>query len=307
MSTGMTTAPVRALMTRLIDYAGLFPPAQLPMEEAIHNYAGYLRGPHAWMLGRFVLPVSRIDEFDAASATHLPSGERATPWRVAALAGGDLRSDMQEVLKFNCRHWQGSEVGHAIIDTIEIKSEHAVDSDAVRAMVADFFTLYVEGPRATDAARDVLQSVQRAGARAKLRTGAVTADGFPDADTVLLFLETCAELGLAFKATAGLHHVIRSEYRLTYETDSASCDMYGFLNMFLAAAALVSRAPRDLVRAMLLERSIDEFRFEDTCIAWRDVRLSTDDIARGREFATSFGSCSFREPVDELHAAGLLQ
>ncbi len=36
----MSTA-VRALMTGLIDYAGLFPPAGLSMREAVGNFAGY--------------------------------------------------------------------------------------------------------------------------------------------------------------------------------------------------------------------------------------------------------------------------
>ncbi len=32
---------IHTLMTGLIDYAGLFPPAGLPMREAVGNYAKY--------------------------------------------------------------------------------------------------------------------------------------------------------------------------------------------------------------------------------------------------------------------------
>ena len=52
----------KALLANLIDYAGLFPPAALSMEEAVRNYARYREGEHAWMLGRFVVPEARAHE-----------------------------------------------------------------------------------------------------------------------------------------------------------------------------------------------------------------------------------------------------
>lgn len=68
----MVTRSVRTLMSGLIDYAGLYPPAKLPMDQAVDNYAQYLRSPHAWMLGRFVCPVSRLEEFRREASRVLP-------------------------------------------------------------------------------------------------------------------------------------------------------------------------------------------------------------------------------------------
>lgn len=288
-----------------MDYAGLFPPAQLGMAEAMRNYAGYLGGPHAWMLGRFVVPVARLAEFDAVSGELLPGGEGSAPWRVAALAGDDLAADVQEALKFNCRHWEGSAIGHAVIDTIELRASPGFDPAAARAGAPDFFTVYIEVAPGGDT-RPMLGSIQRAGASAKIRMGGVTADAFPAPDDVVTFLAACAERRLAFKATAGLHHAVRAEYPLTYESGSKRGTMYGFLNVFLAAAALSAGAKADEARAILLESDLSAFRFDDGGVAWRDRRLSTEEIAHSRELATSFGSCSFREPVDELLAAGLI-
>ncbi|MCR4341102.1 MAG: hypothetical protein NUW01_14570 [Gemmatimonadaceae bacterium] len=302
---GRTSAPVRALATGLVDYAGLFPPAQFGMAEAMRNYAGYLSGPHAWMLGRFVVPVARLAELDAISGELLPSGDGSEPWRVAALAGDDLQADIQEALKFNCRHWSGSEIGHAVIDTIELRASPGFDPAAARAAAPDFFTLYVEVAPAGDA-RPMLDSIQRAGARAKIRMGGVTAEVFPARDDVVAFLAACAERRLAFKATAGLHHAVRSDYPLTYESGSERATMYGFLNVFLAAAALFSGAKADDARGILLESDLSAFQFDAAGITWRDRKLSTEDISAARAFATSFGSCSFREPVDELLASGLI-
>lgn len=300
-----TPASVRALVAGLVDYAGLFPPAQLGMAEAMAAYAEYLRGPHAWILGRFVVPVARLAEFDAHAAALLPRGDGATPWRLAALAGDDLPLDMQHALKFNCSHWQGSETGHAVIDTIETRASAVADPVKLRAAVPDFFTLYVEVPAASVASS--IDLIRQAGARGKIRMGGVTPDVFPAPDDVIEFMARCVGAGVAFKATAGLHHMIRAEYPLTYDRGSARAPMYGFLNVFLAAAALVRGAQQGDARGILMESDLSAFEFQESRVAWRKLELSTDDIARARELATSYGSCSFREPVDELLAAGLVR
>lgn len=53
---------LRVLLHEIIDYAGLFPPARLEMQPALANYLRYHSGPHAWMLGRFVCPCTRLEE-----------------------------------------------------------------------------------------------------------------------------------------------------------------------------------------------------------------------------------------------------
>ena len=56
-----TSASLRALLDRAIDYAGMFPPCDLPLEPALQNQASYVRSPEAWMLNGFVLPVEQFD------------------------------------------------------------------------------------------------------------------------------------------------------------------------------------------------------------------------------------------------------
>ena len=301
---GNAPAPIRALLTGLIDYAGLFPPSQLGMGEAAGNYAAYSRGAHSWMLGRFVVPVARLAEFDEAAASVLPKGEDSAPWRLAALAGGDLEADIQEALKFNCRHWPGSDIGHAVIDSIELRASKPVD-DATRPSVPDFFALYVESGNGVLTSAD-LDAIKRLGARAKIRMGGVTADAFPAADDVAAFLLGCAERGLAFKATAGLHHAVRGEYPLTYDADALCAPMYGFLNVFIAAATVLAGGSQADARDILMRAELTDLRADENGINWGDRQLSTGDISRARDFATSYGSCSFAEPVAELQAAGLL-
>lgn len=291
-------------MAGLVDYAGLFPPAKLGMAEAMANYASYLGGTDAWLLGRFVVPVARLGEFDALSAGLLPSGESSRAWRLAALAGDDVAADSEAALKFNCRHWSGSEIGHAIIDTIELRVR-GYDASARRS-IPDFFTVYVEAESGARGFLEIADALRDSGARAKLRMGGVTADAFPDPDEVIAFVAGCVARDLPFKATAGLHHLIRSDYPLTYEAGSSRATMYGYMNVFLAAAALSAGVSNSDARRILLESDMETIRFGEEALIWEDVSLSTSDIVRARELATSFGSCSFREPVDELRRAGLL-
>ena len=34
--------PARALLAGMVDYAGLFPPAELPLDDAVREYAAHL-------------------------------------------------------------------------------------------------------------------------------------------------------------------------------------------------------------------------------------------------------------------------
>ena len=46
----------RALLTRLFDHAAMFPPASLPLDEALAEDDRARGSKHAWLLGRFVVP-----------------------------------------------------------------------------------------------------------------------------------------------------------------------------------------------------------------------------------------------------------
>ena len=61
---------LRDLLSGLIDYAGLFPPAALDMPAAAREYAEYRESEYRWALGRFVIPVARLDEFEAICGSY---------------------------------------------------------------------------------------------------------------------------------------------------------------------------------------------------------------------------------------------
>ena len=84
------SASLHALLTGAIDYAGLFPPAALAMREAVARYAGFRGTTDAWALGRFVLPISRVEELAAAQHAIDATGQ---PWRLSVLLGEDPAAD----------------------------------------------------------------------------------------------------------------------------------------------------------------------------------------------------------------------
>lgn len=248
----MIARSLHALLEGLIDYAGLFPPAALSMQDAVRNYARYREGEHAWALGKFVVPRERMREVPA-------------------------------------------EFPLSVLGIDEVKAPSAEDIESL-ASGAGGRTIYVE---ITDFS--LLDAIARHGLRAKIRTGGITPDAFPAITNVAEFLRACKAAGVAFKATAGLHHPLRCVKALTYEPNAPIGTMHGFLNVFLAAAML------EHADEILREEDPSAFRFDDDTASWRDVSVSTDAlVTMRRTFASSFGSCSFEEPISDLRALGWL-
>ena len=289
---------LRALLGGIVDYAGLFPPAALDMPGAVANYAEYRASGESWMLGRFVAPARRLAELDAALQS---LGDADAGWVVSATGGDDLLADASLIQTFNASAPEARRV-----DTIEAKVATR-DSIAEAASAAqDGFSVFVEIPVRDDPAH-LIDAIADARLNAKIRTGGVTADAFPSAEHVVRFMTRCIQAGVPFKATAGLHHPICADYALTYAADAPRGPMFGFLNLFLAAAALRQGASADDATALLLERDAGAFTLTNDRLSWRGAHLATKALAETREHsAVAFGSCSFREPVNDLRSLGYL-
>ena len=283
---------LRALLEGIVDYAGLFPPAALDMPSAVRNYASYRSDPASWMLGRFVLPVARFDEFSTARAS-VESGTE--PWRVSALLGSALASDVERVRTFN-----QSARGKAVIDSLEAKLTTPAEIEAVAKAVGREIELFAELPLDADLT-PLVAAVKRGGIKAKMRTGGIVASAVPPAESIVRFMRACLDAGVAFKATAGLHHPLRAVYRLTYDASGPTGLMFGYLNVFLAAAFLAHGMSDADAARLLDERDASAFTFDDEGISWNGFTVNAAHVREVREHvAVAFGSCSFREPVDEL-------
>jgi hypothetical protein len=193
-----------------------------------------------------------------------------------------------------------------VIDTVELKASEPVQIEAALAALPEGVAAYFEIPLA-GATAELIAALAEAGALAKARTGGVTAAAFPTSMQLAQFIHTCVAAEVPFKATAGLHHALRGEYRLTYAPDSPTATMHGFLNVFLAAGFAQNGMDVDLLVEVLEERSPGAFVFESGRVVWRAEHLVRAHLTNTRHLtALAFGSCSFSEPVEELQELGLL-
>jgi hypothetical protein len=170
----------------------------------------------------------------------------------------------------------GVPVGDPRIEAVEVPPSVAADVDVAVEEV------YVERP--VDGL-EWLDEVAALGRCAKVRCGGASVPSVP---ALAAFVRRCRELGVPFKATAGLHHPVAGPGR------------HGFLN--LLAAAAFGDEERALADDDAAAFALGEGRF-----AWRGHEADAGEIARvRRDVFVSFGSCSVAEPVEDLEALGLL-
>lgn len=312
----MTTdsASLRAFMVRLIDYAGLFPPAKLPLHEAIHNYAHYRQSPDRWMLSRFIIPAAQLSELTPFTEL-LHTGE---PFAFSVLGRGGrdadefmagTQADAQALAAFRRKYGE-----HVNIDSFEVRLPGSPDN--LLAAVPDLLgidgaTIFYETPFDPTWNRNFRAVVEaitayntRSGAQAgfKLRCGGVEAAAFPTSEQIAAALIACRDAGVALKATAGLHHPLRR-----YDS-SVQTKMHGFLNVFGAGIlAHVHHLDAADLQPILEDENAAHFSFTDETFSWQHLKATVSEVTTIRRQALlSYGSCSFDEPREDLQSLGWL-
>jgi len=305
METSVALSPsVRSAFARLVDYAGLFPPAQLSLAQATAEYREARRGAQAWMLGRFIIPATTLTSSPQTGDDPLS----------VILDGGSDPAEWLEFIGSRIRAVAVLREKGVAIEALEVPLPAAFTADRApdeplqrvrelleSAKLSDL-PIYVEFARRGEwkaVVERAMSAAMRAGCGAKLRCGGLTAQAFPSVDEVVEFLAAANAARVPFKATAGLHHPVR-------HVDAAGgFTMHGFLNI-LAAAALAPRAGRPLLQQIVAEEDPSAFHFEDATLCWGDERIELGELEDCRQGAfVAYGSCSFSEPVEDLTALGV--
>lgn len=291
---------IRVLLSEIIDYAGLFPPSEVSMAEAVLNYATYKNSNYNWMLGRFVVPASRLDEFWESAGDFVSRDKNG--WRLSVLAGEDIYDTIRKTDEFNALHSP-----FVFCDTLEVRATTESKIENTVDALPEYITAYFEIPN-NERLSDLVATLAFLGQRAKIRTGGVSTDAFPTPNEIIRFIRTCLAANVPFKCTAGLHHPLRCFKPLTYAANAPQGTMHGFLNMFLAVA-FAREGCEPLILEEILEDEFEEgFAFDEEGVTWRDdYFLNIAQLIRlRRENIISFGSCSFDEPIADLQQIGLL-
>ena len=292
---------VRTLLTEIVDYAGLFPPSQISMPEAVINYATYRNSNYSWMLGRFVVPAARLDEF-METAEEFIQQDSKNAWRLSVLAGEDIYQTIRQIEEFNAKY-----APNVVCDVLEVRANTESKIENTVNALPESLTAYFEIPL-DERLPDMITALAIHRQRAKIRTGGISKEDFPPTRTIIRFIRTCLAANVPFKATAGLHHPLRCFKPLTYEADAPKGTMNGFLNLFLATGFARAGFKPIILEEILEDEFEESFEFTDNGVAWHgDYFLTTWQLGFVRQKSiVSFGSCSFTEPIADLQEIGLL-
>ncbi len=331
------TKALSAILHELIDYAGMFPPAKLPLETAFSKYLNYRTAPEQWMVSRFICPIGQFSELvDIISDPAKPIGKI----RLAIIgeehghhdSTNSIAQDLSIIAKLAALHTRSIQ-----FDTYETKlSIHLIDQlsrdpfrDEVSPKLSQFgdhvvnalstvktgsleclFELPFNGfTVAASTFTIVIDELIRINHRLEAlnisaRVGVklrCTGDRMPASYMIANVLKQCADKKIPFKATAGLHHPFFSNHRT---------ERHGFLSLFctgLIAATHPELSDEYLAEIVACDKP-ELFVFTDDEFVWDGkYHVSTDQISELRKsIFLSFGSCSIDEPRDDLRALNLI-
>lgn len=325
------TPSFNAFMEGIIDYAGLFPPADLSLDTSLQKYSDYRKNEDAWMLSRYIIPGLRLDELEPYRDSLLQEGE---PFEFSVLGKktetiSEYREHLQEVIdaiyRFHKTHGD-----HITTDILEIKlpceavfandegllmeiydeTAEWLDKSALLPNQVFFEGFFEENwEKEIGLILEILNNHNQKfegeffrEAGFKLRCGGVESEMFPSLEKVAFTLNSARDQNIALKCTAGLHHPIR------HYSDSVNTKMHGFFNVFGGAMLGYAHnlSDKKLIE-ILREEDPEYFSFTDEGFKWKDILVSTREISELRDVAIiSFGSCSFDEPREDLQQLGLL-
>ena len=281
---------IETLLVGMFDYAGLYPPASLSLHSAANNYLDYARGKHSALLGRFIINADRLKELRSVA------GESLNQFKLSVIVSDTAGFEMI-----------ADEIRDGMpVESLEIKPTAA---EAIRSMALKVpvrLPAYFELPIQTFGV-EAISAIVDAGMKAKIRMGGVVAEAIPAVSDVARMLMTLAKIRLPFKATAGLHHPIRSHRPLTYDQQSATGTMHGFINLCCAAAVLFFGGDARDAEEALTETEPSAWNVGPDFLQWRDLRWTQAQLSTmRREFLMSIGTCSFEEPIQDLRSLGWL-
>ncbi len=269
------------LLHELIDDAGLFPPARLPMPAAIEAHLHNRDGAHGPLVGRFLVPASRFSELEAELAVQLGDGRAVRVGLINDLPVDELMARFAHLRgdRYRIELFEVAAPTSSLLDLQTLAGELHVPGRSGE--------VFIELPRTEGWDSDLevkLAAIKAFGHGAKLRTGGVVPEAFPSEVEVATFIRAAIAVATPFKLTAGLHNALR------HTDPETGFEHHGFLNIALAVAD-----PGDA------ERWLGE---RDGAVVADAVRAI--DPARVRSLWRAYGSCSIDEPAADLIQLGLL-
>lgn len=317
---------LNAFMKNIIDYAGLFPPAKLPLNTAFDNYLKYRKCEYNNFLSRFICPAGKLSELGNILND---KADNHTDISISVLSkSGDNLDNFIKNFKDDLKTWKEFHthfVNSVKTNSFELRlpdelftskdsnklSEtlNFISGEIKNALNQNVF-IFCECLIIDDWNEDFKflingiseHNLTENNAGFKLRTGGVTANAFPDSEVIAFAIKECLDRAVPMKCTAGLHHPYR---HLDKEIGAM---MHGFINVFGAGIiAMRHNVSHFELIEILNDENSDNFIFTDEYFSRDKYKISIEDIELARnQLMISFGSCSFDDPVSDLKKLNLL-
>jgi hypothetical protein len=292
------------------------------MDTALARFVEHRSGSDGWMLGRFVCPASRFSELEPLlaqlDAAHLP-----IPLAVLGCGGDSVDEFLETVTReaasirsISSRHDQrlSADVFEVRLPAsggvaVAVESAWRLLNEGPPNPITPYFEVSLLGewrPRLPASVAAVRDTDHLAGATGrvglKIRCGGLAAADVPEPMAVAAAIATCRATGVRLKATQGLHHPFRH-----YDPELATT-AHGFINLFAASAlTALHDLPVTRLTEIVAEEDPSAFVIDEDTLVWRGLEVSSAQIATSREdLLATFGSCSFREPRDDLRELNLI-
>ena len=303
------SASLQHFLDKLIDYAGLFPPAKLEIQPSLKNYAEHIHSTDRWIMSQFIIPVSRLH---AIPSDVMEKYSEVFPLSLSLISPDicneiDIATQILEKYE-NLTIFTGHESRISVLSTF---SQHLLDIHQLRKnQNLDFVSFYEVEPSDNWVSQmneavskiSIFNAEYETNIGFKLRCGGVEAYMFPSAEDIAHAILACREAGVPMKFTAGLHHPVR------HYSESVKTKMYGFFNIFIGGMiAHKFSLGIDTIITALLDDNPENFTFDENGLSWKKYSISNFEIQKYRqESFISYGSCSFDEPREDLQKLGLL-
>ncbi len=293
---GAVRGAVAILLRGLVDDAGLFPPAALPMRQALARHRADRIVGHPMHTGRLLCPVGALGDLGA----HLGADERVEVGLVVAdeweAVGGGAADPRVRVSHYEIRA-SGSDIGKAA-RYLRAAAAHAARGRRLFGRLPESAAalpppIYVEFDRGRRGLGNIAAIAGVPGLGARLSCGGVEEADFPSPDEVAAFIVACFDHGVPFRIGSGPHHAVR-------HTDPLSGFVHlGYLNLLAAAAVAARGGGPNKARKELLATDPER-------LLGRIGGLDEATAVRIRELFVGYGSRSTRDPVVDAERLGLL-
>lgn len=325
----MNHSAIYLFMENLIDYAGMYPPARLPLTDALQRYLSYRKNKYSTFLSRFICPAGKLDELSTRVSTLMADEKPVVlsvtgqPHESTAEFLSGLQGDIGKMERLYRRR-----NNRVTIDFYEIKFPAELLEKPAAGEIQSFLKkttglfqenfdspvrLFFEGDfrgnweerltaifngfrRYRESAPEQTGSLPGF----KIRCGGETLDAYPSPAQVAFTLVQTAHYRIPLKATAGLHHPIR------HFNKAAGVQMHGFINLF-GTGILLYHSPQQayLAREIIEDEIPAHFQFNERGFFWKDLFVPVKTIREARSrFLISYGSCNFEEPIQDLADLG---